>query len=70
MTTRFLYFIYTITIRVEGLINKGWKYRRGIKMDNVEKLVTLGTQDRRRRQEKQNTQHNMCWTTLYAYKHK
>ena len=36
MTTRFLYFIYTITIRVEGLINKGWKYRRGIKMDNAE----------------------------------
>jgi hypothetical protein len=35
MTTRFLYFIYTITIRVEGLINKGWKYRRGIKMDNI-----------------------------------
>ena len=28
------------------------------------------TQDTRRRQTKQKTQHNMCWTSLYANKHK
>jgi hypothetical protein len=32
-------------------------------MDNQEKLATLGTQDTRRKQTKQNTQHNMCWTS-------
>jgi hypothetical protein len=38
------------------------------RMDNSETLVTLGTQD----EDKQNinTQHNMCWTPLYANKHK
>ena len=37
------------------------------KMDNLEKLSTQGTQD----EEKQNkNQHNMCWTPLYANKHK
>ena len=36
-----------------------------IKMDNPEKLTTWGTQD----QEKQ-TQHNMCWASLFANKHK
>ena len=30
-------------------------------MDNPEKLAT------RRRKIKQKTQHNMCWTPLYAY---
>ena len=35
-------------------------------MDNPEKLATLGTQNKRRKQAKQNTQHNMCWTPLYA----
>jgi len=33
-------------------------------MGNPEKLVTLGTQNTRRRQTKQKTQHNMCWTPL------
>jgi len=37
-------------------------------MDNPEKLATQGTQDTRWRQNK--TQHNMCWTPIYAYKHK
>ena len=31
-----------------------------IKMDNPEKLATQGTQD----DQKQNTQHKMCWTSL------
>jgi len=39
-------------------------------MDNPDKLATLGTQDTRRRQTKQKTQHNMCWTPQYANKHK
>ncbi len=29
-------------------------------MDNPEKPAPLGTQDTRRRQTKQNTQHNIC----------
>jgi hypothetical protein len=29
-------------------------------MDNPEKLATSGTQNTRRRQTKQKTQHNMC----------
>ena len=33
------------------------------RIDNPEKLATLGTQDIGRRQAKQKrTQHNMCWT--------
>ena len=40
------------------------------RMDNPEKLATLGTQDTRLRQTKQKTQHNMCWTVLYSNKHK
>ena len=32
-------------------------------MDNPEKLATSGTQDEDR---KNKTQHNMCWTPLYA----
>jgi hypothetical protein len=48
-------------------------------MDNAEKLATLGTQDTRRRQKKKKKkkkknqktpQDNMCWTPLYANKHK
>ena len=35
-------------------------------MENPEKLATLGTQNTRRRQTKQKTQHNMCWTPLSA----
>ena len=36
-------------------------------MDNPEKVATLGTQDTRRRQTKQKTQHNICWTPQYAH---
>jgi hypothetical protein len=39
-------------------------------MDIPEKLATMGTQSTRQRQTKQKTQHNMCWTPLYASKHK
>jgi len=35
-------------------------------MDSPEKLAALGTQDTRRRQEKQKSQHNMCWTPSYT----
>ena len=35
-------------------------------MDNPEKQATLGTQNTRRRQTKQKTEHNMCLTPLYA----
>jgi hypothetical protein len=36
-------------------------------MDNPEKLATLSTQNTRRRQTKQKTQHHiMCWTQLYT----
>ena len=36
------------------------------RMDNLEKLATLGTQDTRRRQtnKKNTTQHNICWTPI------
>ena len=38
-----------------------------IKKENPKKLATQGTQA----DEKQHkTQHNMCWTPLYAIKHK
>jgi len=36
-------------------------------MDNPEKLATLGTQDTIRRQIKQKSQDNMCWTQLCTY---
>jgi hypothetical protein len=43
------------------------EYRKGKKKDNPEKLATQVTQD----EEKQTkTQHNICWTPLYANKHK
>ena len=35
-------------------------------MDIPEKLAILGTHDTRGREAKQNTQHNMRWTPLYA----
>ena len=38
-----------------------------IRRRNQEKLATLGTQDTRRRQTKQNTQHIMCLTPLYTW---
>ena len=38
-------------------------------MDNPEKLASQGTQDKDK-QNKNTTQHNMCWTPLYANKHK
>jgi hypothetical protein len=34
------------------------------------KLEILGTQDTKWRETKQNKTHNMCWTPLYAKKHK
>ena len=36
------------------------------KTDILEILATLGTQN----EDKTKTQHNMCWTPLYASKHK
>jgi hypothetical protein len=36
-------------------------------MDNPEKLATYGTHDEKKTKTK--TQHNMCWTPLYANKH-
>ena len=38
-------------------------------MDNPEKLATQNTQDEEK-QNKNTTQHNMCWTPLYVNKHK
>jgi len=35
-----------------------------VAIKNTEKLAAYGTQD------KTKTQHNMCWTPLYADKHK
>jgi hypothetical protein len=35
------------------------------KMDNPEKLASHGTQD-----EEKKAQRNICWTQLYANKHK
>ena len=40
------------------------------RMDNPEKQATLGTQNTRHRQAKQNTQQNMCLTPLHANRHK
>ena len=37
-------------------------------MYNAEKLATQGTQDDEK-QNKTKTQHNICWTPLYAIKH-
>jgi len=34
-------------------------------MDNPKTLATLGTQNTRRRQTKQKTERNMCWTQLW-----
>ena len=39
------------------------------KMDNPEKLATLGTQDTTTK-NKAKTQHNMCWTPLFVNKQK
>jgi len=39
-------------------------------MDNPEKLAPLGTYDTRRRQAKEKTQDNICWTPSYVNKHK
>jgi hypothetical protein len=40
-----------------------------IKKDNPEKLATQATQDEEK-QNKNTTQHHMCWKTLCASKHK
>ena len=40
-----------------------------IKMNNPEKLATQGTKGEEK-QNKNKTQHNMCWTPIYANKHK
>ena len=39
-------------------------------MDNPEKLAAYGTQDEEKQSKKKKNQHNMCWTPLYANKHK
>jgi hypothetical protein len=36
--------------------------------NNPEKLATQGTQDEKKQAKK--NQHNMCWTPIYANKHK
>ena len=50
------------------IVNKHQRMQKGQStFDNLEKLVTYGTQD----EEKQNkAQHDMCWTPLYANRHK
>jgi len=40
------------------------------KMYNPETLASFGTQDTKRKQTKQKTQHNICWTPLYVNRHK
>jgi hypothetical protein len=52
--------IFNINVR----LNKVRENRSG----NQENLTTFDTQDTRRSKKK--TQHNMCWTPLYANKHK
>ena len=48
-------------------LNKRQRIPKGqSKMDIPEKLAILGTHDTRGREAKQNTQHNMGWTPLYA----
>ena len=52
------------------LINKRQRKLNGkSRMDNPEKLTILGTQDTRRRQAKQKTQHDMCWTPQFTNKY-
>ena len=42
-------------------MNKRLRIPNGqLRMNNPEKLATFGTQNTRRRQTKQKTQHNMC----------
>ena len=40
------------------------------KMYNPETLASFGTQDTKRKQTKQKTQYNICWTPLYLNRHK
>jgi hypothetical protein len=45
----------------ERIENKRSRKPKGhSRMNNPQRLITLGTQDSRRRQAKQTTQHNMC----------
>jgi hypothetical protein len=44
-----------------------------VKMDNPDKLATQGTQhedEQQQKQKKKKTLYNICWTSLYANKHK
>jgi hypothetical protein len=51
--------------------NKSQRKPKGqSRMDNPEKLAPLGKKDTKRRQTKQNTSHTICWTPLWASKHK
>ena len=59
----------TKILRISNIINKSFEYTKRIskwqsKMDNLETLTTS------RRQTKQKTHHNMCWTPLYANTYK
>ena len=51
--------------------NKRQRKQKGqSKIDNPQKLATLGTQDTRRTRAQQTTQHTMCWIPLCANKDK
>ena len=39
-------------------------------MNNPEKLATFAKKKNQKTEKPQKTQHNMCWTPLYASKHK
>ena len=53
----------------EKLATQGTQDEGKQNKNNPEKLATQGTQDEGK-QNKTKTQHNMCWTPIYARKHK